>query len=226
MELLETEHVAAIAATAVVAGLCTPLVSRLGATQVTALLRGLAVLLLAGYVADHVIALARGDWEADRYLPFHLSDAVTLVAAYALWTLRPLAVELTYFWGLTASLQAVLTPNLGEGFPDPYFWTFFLYHGAVVVAACVLVFGIGQTPRPGAVGRAFAATVVVAAAAAVADLLTGGNYMYLREKPGSGSLLDLLGPWPVYIAGAGAIALLMFVALDTPFRRWRRAASV
>ena len=42
-------------------------------------------------------------------------------------TARPLLVELTWFWGLTASLQAVLTPDLGSAdFPELLWWTFLL----------------------------------------------------------------------------------------------------
>ena len=54
--------------------------------------------------------------------------------------------------------------------------------------------------RPGAVPRVFAVSLGMAAVAGAADLIIGGNYMYLREKPGSASLLDQMGPWPVYIA--------------------------
>ena len=37
--------------------------------------------------------------------------------------------------------------------------------------------------------------------------------MFLRHKPVHGSLLDLMGPWPVYIFVAAIVGLLMFLAL-------------
>jgi hypothetical integral membrane protein (TIGR02206 family) len=86
----------------------------------------------------------------------------------------------------------------------------------------MLVVGCGITPRSGAVRRAFAATLAVAAAAAIANVVTGGNYMWLREKPEAGSLLDFLGPWPWYIVSAAVLGLLLFSLLDAPYRLRRR----
>jgi hypothetical integral membrane protein (TIGR02206 family) len=170
--------------------------------------------------------VARGTWSPDFNLPLHLTDVVTVVSVLALWTARPLLVELTWFWALTASLQAVLTPDLGSAdFPELLYWTFFITHAGAVVAALVLVVGRRITPRPGAVRRAFVATLAVAAAAATADLLTGGNYMWLREKPEAGSLLDFMGPWPWYIVSAAVLALLLFALLALPFRRARAPAD-
>jgi len=54
----------------------------------------------------------------------------------------------------------------------------------------------------------------MAAAAGIGNLITGGNYLYLREKPSQASLLDQMGPSPVYIVVAAAIALALFAALD------------
>jgi hypothetical protein len=146
-------------------------------------------------------------------LPLQLSHAVTLVAVAALW--RPesaLLVELVYFWALSASLQAVLTPDLGQAFPDLLFFTYFVTHSGAITAACLLVFGSRRAPRPKTVWRIYAITFAFACLAAVGTVLTGGNYMFLRDKPARGSLLDLMGPWPVYILVAALLALSMFLA--------------
>jgi hypothetical integral membrane protein (TIGR02206 family) len=164
----------------------------------------------------------RGSWEVDENLPLHLTDVVTIVSVVALWTGRPRLVELTYFWALTASLQALLTPNLTERTADIFVWTFFLTHGGAIVAAILLVFGLRIVPPAGAVRRVFAATLLVAAGAATANVAIGGNYMFLREKPSTASLLDVMGPWPVYIVSAAALALALFALLDLPLQVTRR----
>jgi hypothetical integral membrane protein (TIGR02206 family) len=104
----------------------------------------------------------------------------------------------------------VLTPDLGYGFPDLLFFTYFATHSGAVAAAFLLVFGARRTPRPGVVWRVYAATLAFALLAAAGTLLTGGNYMYLRRKPAHASLLDVMGPWPAYILVAAAFALLSF----------------
>jgi hypothetical integral membrane protein (TIGR02206 family) len=187
--------------------------------------RPLAVLIGVTYLVEHAAFIVRGTWSLDHNLPLHLTDVVTIVSVLALWTAQPRLVELTYFWALTASLQAVLTPNLTEATATIFVFTFFITHSGAIVAAILLVVGRGIVPRPGAVRRVFGATLVVAAAAAVGDLLTGGNYMFLREKPSTASLLDVMGPWPVYIAGAAVLALALFALLDLPFRAGRRRAA-
>jgi hypothetical integral membrane protein (TIGR02206 family) len=203
VELLSAEHVAAIGVTAAGAAAATR-------ARSVAVSRALAVVIGTTYLVEHAHFVARGTWSLDFNLPLHLTDVVTVVSVLALWTARPLLVELTWFWALTASLQAVLTPDLGADFPELVYWTFFITHSGAVVAAVMLVVGRGIRPRTGAVGRAFAATLVVAAAAGTANLLTGGNYMWLREKPDTWSLLDVMGPWPWYILSAAVLALVLF----------------
>jgi hypothetical integral membrane protein (TIGR02206 family) len=223
---LATEHVAAIGVTALLCVLL-PVAARTRPGAWTRLVsRGLAVLLVAWFLAYHLMVALQGSYELDFDLPLHLTDAATMVAAVALWTLRPLLFELTYFWGLTASLQATLTPGLGadDRFPSFFYWQYFVTHSGVVLAAVLLAFGVGLTAKPGAVRRVFLATAAWAAVAALGNALTGGNYMFLTERPETASLLDYMGRWPWYILGAGLLVVAMFAVLDLPFRR-RRAAG-
>jgi hypothetical integral membrane protein (TIGR02206 family) len=214
VEQWSDEHIAALVATAVVAALLVAGARRWGDSWSFPVGRGLAVVILAGFICEQLTYAVRGDWTAEINLPLQLTDAVALASVAALW--RPdlqLLVELVYFWALTASLQAVLTPDLGEPFPDLLFFTYFATHSGAVAAACLLVFGARRLPRPDAVWRVYAITVAFAGVAAVATLITGGNYMFLRRKPAHSSLLDLMGPWPIYILLAAALGLLMFLAL-------------
>jgi hypothetical integral membrane protein (TIGR02206 family) len=116
---------------------------------------------------------------------------------------------------LSASLQATLTPDLAWNFPSVFYFTYFTYHVVAVVAGVGLVFGCGLYPRAGAPVRVFAATLAWAAVAGAGDLLTGGNYMYLRAKPVHGSLLSALGPWPWYLVGIAAVGLAMLAVLQS-----------
>jgi hypothetical integral membrane protein (TIGR02206 family) len=148
------------------------------------------------------------------------------VAAAACWTRVAVLVELTYFWGLAGTLQAVITPDLNAGFPHLVFFQYMVGHLGIVVAALYLVVGLRITPRPGAVLRVFAITLGYTAFVGLVDGLTGANYMFLRAPPGEWTLLKVLGPWPWYIGSAAGVALVLLLALDAPFwaSRRRRAA--
>jgi hypothetical integral membrane protein (TIGR02206 family) len=189
---------------------------------VTIYARLLAVIILAGWAGEYIAYGVDGTWAVQYNLPLQLTDAVSATAILALWTRRVWLVELTYFWAISASLQATVTPDLGQNFPSVFYFTYFTYHVGAVVAACFLVFGLGIFPRRGAPWRVFGLTLAFAAIAAIGDLITGGNYMYLREKPVHNSLLSVMGPWPWYIVSAAAFGLVLLFALQIVADRARR----
>jgi hypothetical integral membrane protein (TIGR02206 family) len=214
VEHWSAEHFAAMAATAVLAALLVGGAWRWGDAWAVPVGRALALVILGGFVCEQLTYAVRGEWTVQVNLPLQLTDAVTLASVAALF--RPesrLLVELVYFWAMSASVQAVVTPDLQQAFPDILFLTYFATHGGAIAAACLLVFGARRAPRPHAAWHAYAITAAFAAVAAVATVLTGGNYMFLRRKPAGGSLLDLMGPWPVYIVVGAAVGLVMFLAL-------------
>jgi len=181
----------------------------------------LALLILAAWLGEYLADVLLGTWTVQYDLPLQLTDAVSVTTALALFSRRALLVELVYFWSLTASLQALITPDLAQSFPSVYYFTYFTYHIVAVVAACLLVFGCQLYPRPMAALRVFALTLAFTALAAGGDLLTGGNYMYLSAKPEHSSLLNLMGAWPWYIVETVVLALVMLLGLEA-ITNWLR----
>lgn len=229
LALLTVEHVGAIAAVVgVTAGLTIAARIRPG-RWLTVVSRMLAVLIVIAEPSYWVTQVMNGTWSARYDLPLQLSNASELVAAAALWWPKPILVELTYFWGLGAVLQALATPDFSQHFPDPAYFRFYVTHGGVLAAAIFLVVGRRIFPRPGAPLRVFLITIAFTAAVGLADVVTGGNYMYLRIKPAAGSILNFMGPWPWYIASGALLALVFLTILNAPFwlvRRRMRSAGM
>jgi len=175
---------------------------------------GLAGLILAGWIGEYVAEVIVGTWSVPYSLPLQLTDAVTAVSIAALLTRRQMLVELSYFWSYTATLQATLTPDLGQNFPSVFYFTYFTYHVGAIVAASFLVFGCRLYPRPGAVWKVFWITLAWTVIAGTVDVITGGNYMYLRTRPVHNSLLSVMGPWPWYILSGTALGLALLLVVD------------
>jgi hypothetical integral membrane protein (TIGR02206 family) len=150
-------------------------------------------------------------------LPLHLCDWATFTCAAALVWRHRLSYELTFFWGLAGTLQAVLTPDLDVGFPDPGFFAFQIAHAGLIAAVLFLTLGLRMRPTFRSIGRAFLWLQVYAVVTALLNLLLGTNYGYLRHKPALPSLLDYLGPWPVYIVSLEILALVLFFLCYLPF---------
>jgi hypothetical integral membrane protein (TIGR02206 family) len=162
------------------------------------------------------------------HLPFQLCDWVILACAAALFWRHRLAYELAYFWGLSGTLQALLTPDLAEDFPSLHFITFQILHAGVVVAVLYLTLGLGMRPRPRSILRAWLWLQAYAAVTAAIDWLLDSNYGYLLRKPAQASLYDYLGPWPFYLLSLEALSLVLFLACYAPFAlldRLRRGAG-
>ena len=64
-----------------------------------------------------------------------------------------------------------------------------------------------------------------AAAIGTLNAVAGTNFMYLARKPENASALDVLEPWPWYLAAGAAIALVLFWALWLPLRPLTTASS-
>lgn len=173
-------------------------------------------LVAAGLFVSELTAWLVAASEGRVRVPLQLCDLVLGLTVWALWSLRPTVCELAYFWGLAGSLEAVLTPDLARGFPDPWWLKFFVTHCGIVLSAVYLaatgrVVVSSRTPW-----RIWAITNGYAAAAGLLNWRFGTNLGYLVQKPSQPSLLDYFGPWPWYIAGMELAALASFYLYYLP----------
>jgi len=157
-------------------------------------------------------------------LPLHLCDLSLLVATVALLSAGRLAYELLYFWGIGGAVQALLQPNIFAGFPSAECLCFFLAHALVITSA--LHATVVQQRRPAVLSilRVWLVTNVYGITVFWLNFALGTNYLFIRHKPPTPSLLDLMGEWPYYVAVLDVVALAILALCYVPFLilDWRR----
>jgi len=180
--------------------------------------RILAVAFLALVLPFEAASVARADVVVEG-LPLQLCDVAGLLSPYALWTRRPWAAAVMYYWGLSLTTQAVLTPDLSADFPDLVFVQFWGLHLLIVWTAAFLTWGLGIAPD----WHGYRVTILVSlgwmASMIAFNAMTGSNYGFLNAKPDAASALDLLGPWPWYVLAEVAIVLTAWALMTWPWVR-------
>jgi hypothetical integral membrane protein (TIGR02206 family) len=194
------------------------LVVWLGRRRIPLFSRVFAVLVLALQLAIQSYSMT--EFSIEHGLPLQLSDLAGYATAYALWSRKHWAFSLTYYWGFTLSIQALVSPALrGDDFPSIGFLAFWLIHLFAVWAALYLTVGLGMRPTWRSYRFAVLVTLCWAGTAFVFNSVADTNYGFLNAKPAVRSLLDVLGPWPWYLLAVFALVLTVWAAMTVPFDR-------
>jgi len=180
--------------------------------------RIIAVLLGLNYLGYALYLRTTQDLTWQNQLPFQLCDWAMIAIIVALLTGRERWLEVSYFWGIGGTAQAIVTPDLQHPFPHIRFFSFFIAHSGIVIGIVFLMVMRGYRPHFRSIWRTFAWLEMYFAVTIVVDLLTGANYGYLLHKPQTASLLSFLSDhWPVYLLQMHLLALAFFFALYLPF---------
>lgn len=158
-------------------------------------------------------------WQFPGTLPLQLCDLILWMTVLAMLLRLQWAFDFAFLAGLVGTSMAILTPDLWEPFPSYPTVYFFLAHGGIVLCVLYLWWSGQMRPRTGCVWRVLATLNAYALAIGLFNWKFGTNYMYLCRKPESASVLDYLGPWPLYILCGELIGLAFFWLLWLPFRR-------
>jgi hypothetical integral membrane protein (TIGR02206 family) len=178
----------------------------------------LSLLLVANYLGYAGYLLQRQQLAWQQALPFQLCDWAMVTIIVALLTGRQSWSELSYFWGIGGTLQAILTPNLPVGFPDIRFLSFFVGHCGIVAGVIYLLVARRLRIPSGAVWRTLAWSELYLVATLLVDRLTNVNYGFLLHKPAAPSILDYLSRshW-LYLVELNLLAWFFFALLYVPF---------
>jgi hypothetical integral membrane protein (TIGR02206 family) len=177
----------------------------------------IALALSLGQIGGSIFEMFKNTYTLDGDLPLHMCDLAGILIVFSLFFKKQLMYELSYFWGLGGTFQALLTPDLVYDFPSFYFIYFFINHGFIIVGVFYLTFGLKMKPKKMAVWRTFLITQVCMIAVFIINYFINSNYWFLSHKPIKASLLDFMGPWPIYIIGLEILGILLFTLLYAPF---------
>ena len=164
------------------------------------------------------ILMADGTFTFREELPLHLCRLLALLYPFIIWYQAVKWINAFYFIVFAGILQAVLTPDLQYG---PMHYSYFLYftlHNVLLFMPFLTVFLLKYTPDFKGLKLAFISINVYMIFTMIINYLLGSNYFYTLRKPPGASLLDVMGPWPVYIITGEILALLLFILAWLPFR--------
>jgi hypothetical integral membrane protein (TIGR02206 family) len=159
-------------------------------------------------------------FDAQHSLPLHISGFAWIVIAAALITRQPTLIALTYYWGLTLCLQALVQPTLSQPFPEPAFFVFWGKHVSMVWGAVFLTLALRNGPDWRSYRRALLWTFVWLGGVLVVNALLDSNYGYVSAKPSEATVLDLLGPWPVFVVAEMVIIAGGWAVITLPWTGW------
>ena len=160
---------------------------------------GVAISLIIMETTYHLWMLLNGSWHVSHAIHLELCGISLILTVILLLIRNKLIYEILLFTALLGASQALFTPLLNYDFPHFRFFHFFYTHLMIIWVPLYFTWAKGYRPSIWSVLKLFIFLNVLMPVIMFINKLVGGNYMFLRHKPRSASLLDVLGPYPWYI---------------------------
>lgn len=153
-----------------------------------------------------------GTYLIGSYLPFHLCSISLYLVVISLITKNPKITPLTYYIAFISALLAVISPDVrpDQNFPSFRFIEFFLSHTFIVLGVAYLIFVDKIKISYRSLWLSFGILFIYMLAVFPINKITGGNYLFLNQKPGTGGLFALFPSEPYHILALIPATLLIF----------------
>ena len=130
-------------------------------------------------------------------LPIAVCGWAAIFGSYMIVGKNQKLFDIIYFWLLSGSLFALLTPT-----PLTYcgptrlrYWQFWVEHTFGYIAVFYMIFVHGMRPYPKSMVRSYVALLIMVAIAYWTNqLIPGANYLYMARPESTPSVLDILPP--------------------------------
>jgi hypothetical integral membrane protein (TIGR02206 family) len=152
-------------------------------------------------------------------IPIHMCNLSTLFIGIFLLTKKRLFFEVSFFWGIGGGLNALLTPDIPNNFPDPHYILFFVGHGFLMVAIAYASISLKNRPTLNSVKNGIYFSLVSLPMIYIINELLGPevNYWYLASKPEGESLFNLFPDPPMHIPALIIIGTILFFVIYSPY---------
>lgn len=163
------------------------------------------------------------DWQLNGItlqddLPLHLCRILSFIAPLIIWFGNKRAKKILYYLALAGVTNAMITADIVYSFPHYGYFVYWIYHGTLIIIALygILVMNCKLSLKDGLI--TFLTINLYFLILHFINIALDSNYMYSRGKPATASLMDFLGPWPVYIIWLEVIALALIFIIYIIFR--------
>lgn len=187
-----------------------------------------AIILLLSYVGMTTLSVSRGEFSWGGSLPIHMCGFSRLLLIGYFFFGKKWMGELVTFTGIAGGLQSLLTPEFTHGINPMYAFDYYMNHASIIAVGLYIIYVHQQPLQSGAWLRNFGRVQLLAVFALVANLFTGGNYMYLMEPPiVDNPLVITSDSFPyLHVIFFELFAALNFLIIEVVLRRIRVRNSI
>lgn len=156
------------------------------------------------------------------HLPISVCGWVAIFASYMVIGKSQTLFDLSYFWALTGSVFALITPTV-ISFTGPTrfrYYQFWAEHLVIYIAIFYMVFVHNMRPNKKSFFKAYIGIALLAVIAYFANRLIGpgANYLFMARPEDTPSILDILPPnFALRLLVMVSVITLLFVLVYLPW---------
>jgi len=178
---------------------------------------GLSLFVMLAMFCRMGLLHSQGLFSYKTELPLYICRLVTFFLPFMMFYKSQKMFGVLYFWILAGTFNALVTPDIDFGFPHYTAIIYWILHGGLVSTILYAIFVYKMRPKAKDMITAFWIGLVYLGSIHGFNLLIDANYSYTMQKPAGGSILDHLGPWPLYLFTGQILAFVLFLILYLPW---------